>query len=76
VPVVTLSSPKGGCGKSTTALILAAVAALRWRNKRGRARIAAYAVLGALALQLLMGASMVLKGFPLALATAHNHSRT
>jgi len=57
---------------ATTALILAAVAALRWRNKRGRARIAAYAVLGALALQLLIGASMVLKGFPLALATAHN----
>jgi heme a synthase len=57
---------------ATTALILAAVATLRWRNKRGRARIAAYAVLGALALQLLIGTSMVLEGFPLALATAHN----
>jgi cytochrome c oxidase assembly protein subunit 15 len=29
-------------------------------------------VLGALALQLLIGTSMVLEGFPLALATAHN----
>jgi len=29
-------------------------------------------VAGALALQLFIGASMVLKGFPLALATAHN----
>jgi cytochrome c oxidase assembly protein subunit 15 len=33
---------------------------------------AAYAVLGALALQLTIGISMVLKGFPLRLATAHN----
>jgi heme a synthase len=57
---------------ATTALILAALATLRWRNKRGRARVAAYAVLGALALQLLIGTSMVLDGFPLALATAHN----
>jgi cytochrome c oxidase assembly protein subunit 15 len=57
---------------ATTALIVAALATLRWRNKRGRARVAAYAVLGALALQLLIGTSMVLEGFPLALATAHN----
>lgn len=57
---------------ATIALVLAALAALRWRNKRGRARVAAYAVLGALALQLLIGTSMVLEGFPLALATAHN----
>jgi cytochrome c oxidase assembly protein subunit 15 len=57
---------------ATTALILASVATLRWRGKRGRARVAAYAVLGALALQLFIGASMVLEGFPLALATAHN----
>jgi cytochrome c oxidase assembly protein subunit 15 len=33
---------------------------------------AAYAVLGALALQLTIGISMVLAGFPLRLATAHN----
>ncbi len=33
---------------------------------------AGYAVLGALALQLTIGISMVLKGFPLQLATAHN----
>jgi cytochrome c oxidase assembly protein subunit 15 len=57
---------------ATTALLVAALATLRWRNKRGRARLAAYAVLGALALQLLIGTSMVLEGFPLALATAHN----
>jgi cytochrome c oxidase assembly protein subunit 15 len=57
---------------ATTALILAVLATLRWRNKRGRARVAAYAVLGALALQLFIGTSMVLEGFPLALATAHN----
>ena len=57
---------------ATTALVIAAIATLRWRGKRGRARVAAYAVLGALGLQLLIGASMVLEGFPLALATAHN----
>ncbi|HVY80284.1 MAG TPA: COX15/CtaA family protein, partial [Steroidobacteraceae bacterium] len=57
---------------ATIALVVAALATLRRRNKRGRARIAACAVLAALALQLLIGTSMVLEGFPLALATAHN----
>jgi cytochrome c oxidase assembly protein subunit 15 len=57
---------------ATIALVVAALATLRRRNKRGRTRIAAYAVLAALALQLLVGTSMVLEGFPLALATAHN----
>jgi heme a synthase len=53
------------------ALLFAVVSTLRRKVKAG-ARVAAYAVVGALALQLFIGASMVLKGFPLALATAHN----
>ena len=57
---------------ASAALIFAAVAALRRRGGRPSARVAAWAVLGALALQLFIGASMVLSGFPLALATAHN----
>ncbi len=57
---------------ASIALILAALAALRWRAGPGRARAAALAVLGALALQLVIGISMVLRGFPLPLATAHN----
>jgi cytochrome c oxidase assembly protein subunit 15 len=57
---------------ASIALIAAAVATLRWRAKSRAARVAAVAVLGALALQLLIGASMVLQGFPLVLATAHN----
>ena len=56
---------------ATGALVFAAVATLR-RKIRPGTRVAAFAVLGALALQLLIGASMVLEGFPLALATAHN----
>jgi heme a synthase len=51
-------------------LILAAAAVLRRRGLSG-AWTRAWAVLGALALQLLIGTSMVLKGFPLWLATAH-----
>jgi len=35
-------------------------------------RLRAWAVLGALALQLVIGVSMVLKGLPLWLATAHS----
>ena len=56
---------------ATLALLFAVVATLR-RKLKSRVKIAAYAVLGALALQLFIGASMVLEGFPLALATAHN----
>jgi cytochrome c oxidase assembly protein subunit 15 len=52
-------------------LIFVAVAALRRKIKPGT-KVAACAVLGTLALQLFIGASMVLEGFPLALATAHN----
>jgi heme a synthase len=56
---------------ATLALLFAVVSTLR-RKVKPAARVAAYAVLGALALQLFIGASMVLEGFPLALATAHN----
>jgi heme a synthase len=52
------------------ALTLAAVSVLRWRRLPG-ARLRAWAVLGALGLQLAIGISMVLKTFPLWLATAH-----
>src|SRR5690349_10939673 len=60
-----------GALAATFALLFAVVATLRRKVKAG-AQIAGYAVLAALALQLFIGASMVLKGFPLALATAHN----
>jgi heme a synthase len=53
------------------ALVLAALYALRIRRLRV-AHIAAAAVLVALALQLTIAISMVLRGFPLWLATAHN----
>jgi cytochrome c oxidase assembly protein subunit 15 len=51
-------------------LLLAALAALRERAERTRQ--AAFCLLLLLALQLVIGASMVLRGFPLWLATAHN----
>ena len=56
---------------ATLTLLFAAVATLR-RKVKLTAQVAAFAVLGTLALQIFLGASMVLKGFPLALATAHN----
>ena len=43
-----------------------------WRLRKPFARRAAGRVLAALALQLVIGASMVLRGFPLWLATAHS----
>jgi heme a synthase len=52
------------------ALTLAALFVLRHRGLGG-ARLRAWAVLAALALQLGIGVSMVVKGFPLPLATAH-----
>jgi cytochrome c oxidase assembly protein subunit 15 len=55
---------------AAAALTLAAVFTLRQRGLSG-ARTRAWAVLGALALQLALGISMVVKGFPLWLATAH-----
>jgi cytochrome c oxidase assembly protein subunit 15 len=56
---------------ATGALSLAAVWTLRDRTLV-RARGAAIAVLAALGLQLAIGITMVVKGFPLGLATAHN----
>jgi cytochrome c oxidase assembly protein subunit 15 len=60
-----------GAIAATFALLFAVIATLR-RKVPVAARLAAYAVLGTLVLQLLIGTSMVLRGFPLALATAHN----
>jgi heme a synthase len=51
-------------------LTLAAVTAIR-RKASSTYVIAAYAVLAALILQLTIGITMVLRGFPLSLATAH-----
>jgi len=51
-------------------LTLAALFVLQRRGLSG-ARLRAWALLGALGLQLLIGISMVLKAFPLWLATAH-----
>jgi heme a synthase len=56
---------------ASAALLLAAIWILRGRSLV-RARFAAIAVLAALALQLTIGIAMVMKGFPLWLATAHN----
>ena len=56
---------------ATVMLLVAVVRVLRSRSD-DFARRAALAVLVALALQLLIGVSMVIRGFPLWLATAHN----
>jgi cytochrome c oxidase assembly protein subunit 15 len=55
---------------AAAALTLCAVYTLRQRGL-SHARLRAWAVLGALALQLLLGVAMVVRGFPLWLATAH-----
>ena len=55
---------------AAVALTLAALFVLRRRGLSG-ARLRAWALLGALGLQLLIGISMVLKALPLWLATAH-----
>jgi heme a synthase len=52
-------------------LLFAGIAALR-AHAGGAASLAASCVIAALGLQLTIGISMVLLGFPLALATAHN----
>jgi len=59
-----------GAGVTSAALALAALTVLRRRGLPA-ARPRAWAVLAALALQLVIGISMVLKTFPLWLATAH-----
>lgn len=56
---------------ATLALVIAAATALR-RVRSPRVGRAAVLVLGALALQLVIGVLMVLQAFPLSLATAHN----
>jgi cytochrome c oxidase assembly protein subunit 15 len=56
---------------ATVALLLAAIWVLRQRSLP-RVRFAAVAVLAALVLQLTIGITMVVKGFPIWLATAHN----
>jgi heme a synthase len=55
---------------ASVALVLAALFVLRARGLSA-VRPRAWAVLAALALQLILGISMVVKGFPLGLATAH-----
>ncbi|HEV2700540.1 MAG TPA: COX15/CtaA family protein [Steroidobacteraceae bacterium] len=60
-----------GAVVAAIALVLAAVWTLRERAL-ARAHFTAVAVLVALVLQLTIGISMVVKGFPLWLATAHN----
>ncbi|MGH8141047.1 MAG: COX15/CtaA family protein [Steroidobacteraceae bacterium] len=60
-----------GALATTVALLAAALSALRARVQ-STARLAAGLVLAALALQLAIGVTMVLRGFPLWLATAHN----
>jgi cytochrome c oxidase assembly protein subunit 15 len=60
-----------GAGVVTLTLLAAVLAALRARA-RGATLKASLAVLAALALQLAVGVTMVLRAFPLELATAHN----
>jgi heme a synthase len=62
-------SHRFGALVASLALLAAAIAALRLG---GAARAAALGLLLLLALQLVIGVSMVLRGFPLWLATAHN----
>ena len=60
-----------GAVLATAMLLLASFRVLRSRDDPS-ARRAALAVLATLALQLIIGISLVLGGFPLWLATAHN----
>jgi cytochrome c oxidase assembly protein subunit 15 len=59
-----------GAAVATVLLLLAAFAALRGCGTAPRG--AALAVIGALVLQVSLGVFMVLRGFPLELAAAHN----
>lgn len=60
-------------GAIVTAIGLATVALLTMRRARSRRlHIAGIAVLAALGVQILLGVSTVMHGYPLALATAHN----
>jgi heme a synthase len=60
-----------GAIAATLALLCASIMALAG-HAEARSRRAAWFVMTALGLQLALGISMVLRGFPLALATAHN----
>ena len=60
-----------GAIAASLALLVAAAASLRARGTPAM-RLAAVAVIAALGLQLAIGSFMVLHGFPLDLATAHN----
>ncbi|HZD20647.1 MAG TPA: COX15/CtaA family protein [Burkholderiales bacterium] len=61
------------CGALVTALVLATIAfATLIQGKSPRLRFAAIGVLGALGLQLVLGITLVMTGFPLALAAMHN----
>jgi len=60
-----------GAVLTALALVWAAFCALRVRGS-AEVRQTTWALLGVLVLQLLIGSAMVLKGFPLWLATAHN----
>lgn len=60
-------------GAVTTAIVLASVALMAWIRGHTRSiKLAGIAIGGALLLQLVVGPLMVMKGFPLWLATAHN----
>jgi cytochrome c oxidase assembly protein subunit 15 len=60
-----------GAVATTVALVTLALLSFQ-RARPARLRLAAAALLAALALQLLIGITTVLRGFPLAWATAHN----
>jgi cytochrome c oxidase assembly protein subunit 15 len=60
-----------GAVVATLLLLFVALRAL-WQRPEGNSRYAAAAVLAALLLQLIIGITMVTRGFPLWLATAHN----
>jgi len=60
-------------GAIVTAIVLTTMALLAMRHGGSRRlRLAGVAVLAALAMQILIGITTVMNGFPLALATAHN----
>jgi len=60
-------------GAAVTACVLIAAALASFRQRAlARPRLVAWLVLAAIAVQLAIGISMVLRGFPLWLATAHN----
>jgi len=61
------------CGALVTALVLATIAfATLVQGKSSRLRFAAIGVLGALGLQLVLGITLVMTGFPLVLAALHD----